>query len=198
MPLKDVLVAALSRPAARVVDAPVREIIEEVLRDHGYASPADLARIKDDLAALGGKLAPLERKVGDLEGQIGGLREEAAGLRAALSKVEAELADSRAELAAARQALAEAQTRAAAAPVAAPASACKVPGCERRVASNGFCRAHLMSWRAGRLGGYVSPEGLVALGQGAGRVGLALAGEPYAVDGARVRVAGREAAVVAL
>lgn len=205
MPLKDVLVAALSRPAARVVDAPVREIIEEVLRDHGYASPADLARIKDDLAGLAGKVAPLERALGALEGQLSGLRDEAAGLRAALAKAEAELAASRVELAASRvelaeakQALADAQASLTAAPPPAAAPTCKVPGCGGRVASSGFCRSHLLSWRAGRLAGYVSPEGLIALGGGAGRVGLALAGEPYAVDGGRVRVGGRETSAVAL
>ena len=59
MPLTDILSAALSRPAGKVVDGPVRDIVDEVLRDKGFAGPAELRRLQDDLAGLRKDLASL-------------------------------------------------------------------------------------------------------------------------------------------
>lgn len=214
MPLKDVVIAALSRPAGKVVESPVRELIDEALRDRGYASPAEIAALKEELSKLGARVGALPAQVGVLEQQLGALGHEARALREALSRAEAAAAEARAEATAARAEAAAATARAEAAEArlaalesasevrGAPASAepvfCRVAGCGHVSAGHGFCRAHLLAWRAGRLPGFVSPEGLVEIDGGAARVAREHAGLAYSVDGGRVRVVGKFTAARAL
>jgi polyhydroxyalkanoate synthesis regulator phasin len=66
MPLLDVLRAALSRPAGRVVEAPVRDIVHEILRDHGFVGPAEVARLRGELAELKDRVTALEARLRDL------------------------------------------------------------------------------------------------------------------------------------
>ena len=63
MPIRDILAAALSRPAGRVVDGPVRDIVNEILADHGYASPAELAALKADADGLRGRLGSVDARL---------------------------------------------------------------------------------------------------------------------------------------
>ena len=211
MPLSDILVAALSRPAGRVVDVPVRAIVAEILADHGYASPAEVAALREEISALRGKVQTLGGRLDALEAGMGAVRAEAEAMRAALEQAHAAARSAEAR---AGQALAEAQARAVAPPVATPepaapapahaaaesADACKVTDCPNTAYAQGFCRTHHHLWRAGRLPGFVSPEGLLELEGRAARVAADLAGQPYKIsdkDG-RLRVAGRFAAATAL
>jgi len=63
MPLVDVLRAALSKPAGRVVEAPVRDLVDEILRDHGFAGPADVAKLRQEIAELRDRVAVLENRL---------------------------------------------------------------------------------------------------------------------------------------
>jgi hypothetical protein len=73
-----------------------------------------------------------------------------------------------------------------------------VPDCAKAHRSRGFCGKHYQQWRRGTLGDYVSPEGLVANGDGVLQVEPRHAGGAFVVsdDGGRlvVRVDGAEVA----
>jgi polyhydroxyalkanoate synthesis regulator phasin len=63
MPLVDVLRAALSKPAGKVVETPVRDLVDEILRDHGFAGPADVAKLRQEIAELQYRVAVLENRL---------------------------------------------------------------------------------------------------------------------------------------
>ena len=62
MPLVDVLRAALSKPAGKVVEVPVRDLVEEILRDHGFVGPAEVAKLHQEIAELRDRIAVLENR----------------------------------------------------------------------------------------------------------------------------------------
>lgn len=205
MPLSDILAAALSRPAGRIVEGPVRTIVTEVLQDHGYAGPAELRALRDSIAAMKDSVLALEQRVEGGEQRVTALQAEVSTLRAAF---EAESSALRAALEALRAAQAEA-AEAASAPSGAPpvlevtpilpsapqaeSTPCRVEGCGERAHRTGFCAAHHARWMAGRLSGFVGPEGLIALeGGGVGVLDEVYIGAAYTCTAnKRVRVAGR-------
>ena len=63
MPLVDVLRAALSKPAGKVVEVPVRDLVDEILRDHGFVGPADVAKLRQEIAELQERVAVLENRL---------------------------------------------------------------------------------------------------------------------------------------
>jgi ubiquinone biosynthesis protein UbiJ len=63
MPILDVVRAALSRPAGRVVEVPVRELVNQVVADHGFAGPADIARLREEITELRDRVAALEARL---------------------------------------------------------------------------------------------------------------------------------------
>ena len=63
MPLVDVLRAALSKPAGKVVEVPVRDLVDEILRDHGFVGPADVAKLRQEIAELQDRVAVLENRL---------------------------------------------------------------------------------------------------------------------------------------
>lgn len=197
MSLKDVAIAALSRPAGRVVEGPVRELIDEALKDRGYASPAELAALKEELAQAKARVEALPSRLDALEQKLAELGRDTAALREALQRAQESANEARRVAAAAEARAAAAESRAAELESRAPAAeamTCRAPGCGQPGLAEGFCRAHTLAWRAGRLAGFVSPEGLVDLDGRPGRVSRDLAGHAYQVDDGRVRVAGRFAA----
>lgn len=213
MPLSDVLVAALSRPAGRVVDTPVRAIVAEILASHGYASPAEVGALREELAALRGKIQTLGGRLDALEAGLSAARAESEQLRAALERANEQasqpaVATEPPAPVVATEPPAPVVATAPPAPVVATeppaeiptAEGCKVSGCGSAAFAQGFCRAHHHQWRSGHLAGFVSPEGLLDLDGKAGRVSLDLAGQPYKIsdkDG-RLRVAGRFASAALL
>jgi ubiquinone biosynthesis protein UbiJ len=44
----------------------VRELVEQVLADHGFATPAEIAKLKDELAALRDRVSVLESRLREL------------------------------------------------------------------------------------------------------------------------------------
>lgn len=202
MPLKDVIVAALSRPAARVVEQPVRDLVNEALKDRGFAGPAEVAALKSELGALRTSLGALTARVDRLQAELGA---EVAAALVRAGEAEARAAAAEAALRALHDAAPAAPTPVVAAPVVAapvvvapatPASSvasCKVADCGEAPVSMGFCRTHGLTWRAGRLPGFVGPEGLLEVEGQPFRVSDSLAGQPFKVsekDG-RLRVDGR-------
>jgi hypothetical protein len=191
MALSDFVSSRLSRPAGRVLDGPIRDIVQQVLRESGYASPAEVQALRDDARDLRSRLDAVDRRASDLVRSLEESRAEVARLRAApaddtveqrvaarvdalraaqtleLEQLRAEIAALRAAPAAAPVAAAHAPTAAAEAPVtAAPRGACKVDGCDEVVRSKGFCSAHYQQWRRGTLRGFVALDGTATLADG--------------------------------
>ncbi len=192
MALSDILAARLAGPAGRVLDGPIREIVQRMLQESGYASPAEVQSLRDEARDLRGRIDAVDRRAGELanllqvaRGEVDRARADAQ--RAADAAVAARAAqeapargsdDPRvdaliAEVATLRAALAARPTEAAAPeaqvdrrlpPVsAAPRGVCKVPDCGAPVRSKGFCSAHYQQWRRGTLRGFVTLDGLVEL-----------------------------------
>jgi len=97
MPLTDILAAALSRPAARVVEVPVRELIHEVLADLAYAGP-------DDLQALTGRARAAEAAVEALRARLDTAEAAVGALESRVDQLDAELSQARLRTLAAEQA----------------------------------------------------------------------------------------------
>lgn len=68
MSIRDIIVSAVSRPAGRFVERPVRQIIDEVLGERGYAAPAEVQALRDRVAELEDLLGRLEARLAEAEG----------------------------------------------------------------------------------------------------------------------------------
>ena len=64
MAIVDLLAGLVSGPASRVVEAPVRELVDEILRQQDIARPHEVAQLKREIQGLGKELEGL---VGKLE-----------------------------------------------------------------------------------------------------------------------------------
>lgn len=179
MPITDVFASRLAGPAGRVLDAPIRALVHEILREQGYASPAEIQALRDAARDLAARLGRAESRLGDLtNGQEATLAELKAAREA--------LAASRAELAAVvAQGAAFANGSAASlAPLtAAPKGACIVVDCGGLVRSKGFCSAHYQQWRRGTLDGFVGQDGHVRVGKRTVRVSDDFGGRPVTMEG---------------
>ncbi|MDG1480502.1 MAG: hypothetical protein P8R54_12975 [Myxococcota bacterium] len=199
MPIRDILAAALSRPAGRVVDGPVRDIVNEILADHGYASPAELAALKADADGLRGRLGSVDARLAELESAAVALQESVDALRAELANRPAEPAtgprpslipqvpEPPTEPLGERQTWAERSVK---------KGMCKVLNCNEEASKDGFCAKHASDWSAGRLPGFISPEGLVSVAGEPRLVDPALSGLAYAVEGNVVEIDGRQVPTV--
>ena len=179
MPLTDILAAALSRPAARVVEGPVRNIVNEVLQDHGYASPAEVQALRDQVVAVGVRLGKLEAQLSAVEADAAGVQSKIDDLTAALHAAQAAAASAQA-----RAAAAEAQSAAMELRVATLESGATTSAAPAAVASDPLAhldRQQRHLFRAGRLPGHVGPEGLIEIDGKAWRLDEALAGRPFEV-----------------
>ena len=188
MPLRDVITAALSRPAGKVVDGPVRDIINEILAERGYASPAEVAALRDEADALRTQLGALQSTVQGIQTQLETLQQELASIKDAPPSstppssgtpgVSLEPTDS--DSAVEEQALEAAPT--------VSQDLCKVGSCGQPSWRDGFCAAHAEQWRAGRLPGFVSPEGLVSVLGKPRRIAPTFAGAFYGVEQGQIRI----------
>lgn len=173
------LLGRLSKGGGAGLDATVRSVVHEVLREQGYASPAEVQGLRDELRALRARVEKVEARLPELVK----LAEEAKAAAAAaattpapapaapvapaedprvaelLERIAALEARSVAERASARADLAAPEPESEPAPLsAAPRGACKVPDCEHPVRSKGFCSAHYQQWRRGTLKGFEDPD----------------------------------------
>jgi hypothetical protein len=176
MSLGDLAAALLVRPLSRVFEGPMRSVMSEVLAERGYASPAELRALHEAMQAQKAAAAAAAAQAAATEASLGALRASLDGL----------LAELRGEVE--RRQAAEARL-AAAGPA---AEACAAPGCADPVVAMGFCAGHHADWLAGRLAGFVGPEGLVEAGGRVHALGAAAAGLPLRVeDDGGLRVGGR-------
>ena len=79
MPLADVVQAALSRPVARVIEGPVRQLLDRILEDHGYATPDEVDTLSRQLREAEERLRLQEERIGALEGRAAGLEQQLDG-----------------------------------------------------------------------------------------------------------------------
>lgn len=162
MPLTDILSAALSRPAGKVVDGPVRDIVDEVLRDKGFAGPAELRRLQDDLATMRKDLGALTARVATTEGEAAALRADRGGLERQVEAATARAAAAEKRAQAAEASLSEALERATAAETHAAGVAAVAASAEER-ARLADDRAKVALNRSRQaLEGVASPEALTA------------------------------------
>lgn len=199
MRLSDLLSRLSSRPSGRALEAPIRAIVHEVLKEQGFASPAEVAALRSEAAGLKSRLEALDARLNELVQAAEAARAEARAAReeAASAKLAAE-PDPR--VAALEARVAELIARPAAAPMgAAPLSAeprgvCKVPGCEQTVRSKGFCSAHYQQWRRGTLKGFVGLDGAAEVDGRVVHLSPDLAGKPVALRGDTLLVDGQPVA----
>ena len=188
MPIVDILSAALSGPAGRLVEGPVRTIVNEVLQDHGYASPAELQALRDDLRSL----SDLVQK---LSAELDRLRDEAAALRqraADVADVVAPSADA-ADVAAPPAEDAAGEDSAPSAAAADTSAADAAPPMAAEAERLGMTLDDYNRWRTEGLPGVIGPDGMVTINGVAYRVDPSLEGKPYTLSkhkSPRVRVDG--------
>ena len=63
MAIVDLFAGLVSGPASRVVEAPVRELVDEILRQQDIARPHEVAQLKREIQSLGKELEGLEAKL---------------------------------------------------------------------------------------------------------------------------------------
>jgi hypothetical protein len=134
MGLSDLFTSRLSRPAGRVLDAPIRDVVHEILREHGYASPAEVQVLRDELRDLRARVEAVDKRLADLtritedartaatatRAEIEAARTDAASARAEATTARTEATAARSDATAARKEARDAATAAAAAPSQAP------------------------------------------------------------------------------
>jgi multidrug efflux pump subunit AcrA (membrane-fusion protein) len=199
MALSDILSSRLAGPAGRVLDAPIRALVHEVLREQGYASPSEVQALRDDARELSGRVSRAESKLADLSRAQEATVAELKDAREALRASQGALSAAQAELAEARAALAAAPAPSGAAPVvaplqAAPKGACSVPDCGGTLRSKGFCSAHYQQWRRGTLDGFVGLDGHLTIGKHTFRVSDDHAGKAAVLEGGAVKIGGKTVA----
>ena len=216
MAFKDRLSTFLAGPASQVVEAPVREIIQDALAQGTVASAQELQQLRRELGKSGERMRSLEARLDTLAEAITSLQARADASSRDAQAARQELMAAKAELAKAASASpapkAAKPAAKAQAPTKAPAPAttkqsseapkkakgkggrkslkelgCKVSDCEDPHRSKGFCSRHYQGWRRGRLEGFVGPEGYVQLGERGFRVAPKLQGEAVSVTGSGKR-----------
>lgn len=204
------------KPNLKAFEAPIRAIVTDVLREQGYASPAEVQAIRDDARDLRARLDTLEARLGEVSKLAEAARVAAAAVPAPVAApvaapveakpdprvavLEAQVAALRTELAGLhgdavevtrlRAELEEVRTTAGAPLVAAPKGNCKVDECAESVRSKGFCSAHYQQWRRGTLKGFVGLDGTVEVDGRVIAVGADHAGGTLKVEGNKLLVDG--------
>lgn len=198
--MRELLSRLLRRPASRVVEAPVRELVHDALSGQDLPSAADLNAVKHDLERanveiqeLAGRVDALGQTVESLRAERDALLAEKAAARAAPpAKKKAPSAKKEAPPPKKKAPPAKVKTPAKGAAASSP-RACKVPDCAESPKSRGFCKTHYATWRRSGLDGFVGPEGLIDHGGQALRVSMKHQGKAVAVSGKKrlsVKIAG--------
>ena len=212
MAILEIVAGIIAGPAGRVVEAPVREIVHEVLRQHNLARPEDLHRVNSEVTSLRGEVQSLQGRLDELLNKIDSLATPAKAAPATAKKA-APAAAKKAAPAAAKKAAAKkaapkkaapAAAKKAAAKKAAPKKAaaktsakkagkrgrpslshliCQIHGCKADHRSKGFCSKHYQTWRRGMLKGYVGPNGAITQGKMNLHVDKKLSGKAFKSSG---------------
>lgn len=88
MVFKNFVASRLSAPAGRVLDAPIRDIVHEILKEAGYASPAEIQSLRDEIRDMSRQFDALRQQSGELARQ---LKEARAGDDPRVARIEARL-----------------------------------------------------------------------------------------------------------
>jgi len=179
--------------AGKTVEAPLRAIVHEVLKEQGYASPAELQALRDEARALRARVEAVEGRVKELDTRVVAPAAPAEDPRVA--QLAGQLEALAAELEAVKLAAAGSAVRPGL--TAEPRGTCKVPGCKQPVRSKGFCSAHYQQWRRGTLKGFVGLDGLAEVDGRVVHLDPDHAGGVVTLDGRRVLVDGRAVTEVA-
>ena len=206
MAILDMVAGLVAGPASRIVEAPVREIVDEVLRQQRVASPQEVARLRSEISSLTSELSKMAGKMSDIQSTLDTL--SAAGKPAAKAKKETVAKETVAKKAAPKKAApkkaepkkAKAKAKAATSekkrgrPSKADAG-CNVKGCNGTHRSKGLCSKHYQVWRRGAQEGLVGPEGLASNGKVTMQVIKKLGGQPFKITGsgakAKITVGGK-------
>jgi hypothetical protein len=86
MTIKDVVAAKLAQPASRIFDSSIRDIVHEILKEAGYASPAELQGLRDELRDVRGQVTGNEKRAAALAQELEKARADADPRVSALSK----------------------------------------------------------------------------------------------------------------
>ena len=188
MAIREIVAGIIAGPAGRVVEAPVREIVHEVLRQHNLARPEDLHRVNSEVTGLRGEVQSLQGRVDDLLNKLDTLTAPAkaapkpAAKKAAPKKAAPKPAAKKGKRG--RPSLSH--------------LTCKIHGCKGDHRSKGFCSKHYQTWRRGMLKGYVGPKGAITHGKTQLIVDKKLSGKAYKTSGKgktlKITVGGQDAA----
>ncbi|MCB9758320.1 MAG: hypothetical protein H6739_00630 [Alphaproteobacteria bacterium] len=105
MGVLDLVARAVSKPAGRVVEAPVRDLVDEALRQANLASPQELQAVRVEVSNLTAELHALRNQLRTLTDALEAVRSEAGAAREAARQA-AETAGAAAETAGAASAAA--------------------------------------------------------------------------------------------
>ena len=211
MAIIDIFAGLISKPASRVVEAPVRDLVDEILRQQDVARPHEVAQVKREIQALGKEIEGLVGRLDSLQKSLDGLQSAPAPAakpapkpvaKKAAPKPVAKKADPKpVAKKAAPKPVAKKATPKPAAKKAAPKKAaakqavgkrgrpslselgCKIHGCKGEHRSKGFCSQHYQQWRRGRLEGFIGPEGIVTKGKISVQVDKKLSGHAAKFSG---------------
>ncbi len=216
MSLSDAFSSRFAGPAGKVLDAPIRALVHEILREQGYASPAEVQALRDDTRDIATRLTRAETRLTEMAKGQDATLVELKDSRDALRSAQAESTAARAALAAAEAHISALESKLTAAPVvvaadpppatkptarptvaaepapliAAPKGTCAVPECTGTVRSKGFCSPHYQQWRRGSLQAFVGPEGHVSFGDASFQVSADYAGQLALVSGEALTIGG--------
>ena len=188
MAIIDIFAGLVSKPASRVVEAPVRDLVDEILRQQDVARPHEVAQLKREIQTLGKELEGLVGRIESLQKSLDGLQTAAKPAAEPAAEPAAKPAVKATPKPAAKPAAKKATAKKPSAKKAAPKKpvakkavakkavgkrgrpsllelGCKVHGCKNSHRSKGFCSQHYQQWRRGRLDGFVGPEGIVTKGK---------------------------------
>jgi hypothetical protein len=206
MAILDLFAGIISGPAARVVEAPVRDLVDEILRQQDVARPHDVAQLKREIQGLSKDLADMVSTLENVQKTLDGLQAKAEkpaakkvvaappvakpiAKKATAKKVTAKKATAKkvtAKKVTAKKATAKKVAKSAAGKRGRPSMStlgCKVHGCKAEHRSKGFCSKHYQGWRRGKIDGYVGPEGLVTHGKVTVQVDKKLGGNAAKFNG---------------
>jgi len=194
MAILDMVAGIVAGPASRIVEAPVREIVDEVLRQQRVASPQEVARLRSEISSLTSELSKMAGKMTEIQAKLDGLssapkvtkaptakKAVATKKKAVTTKKKVEATDDSSKKKRGRPSKADA--------------GCNVKGCNGKHRSKGLCSKHYQVWRRGALPGIVGPEGLASNGKVTLQVAKKLGGQPYKITGsgskAKITVSGK-------
>jgi len=154
--------SVISGPAARVIEGMIRDITQQVIRDHNLPTRQDVEAIRRSLDDAERRIAELELALEEQASSTPAPIDSAINPPAATEAPPAKRSRGRKSL---------------------RHLACQVEGCTEPHRSKGFCSAHYQQWRRGNLRGYVLDEGIIVDGPRRFQVNRRLSGKPCTVSG---------------